>query len=459
MNGLEAGQVVVDAPLDDAGWLYFGATPQVDDFPLAFGGLIDEILLYDHALSAADVERLTTGIPGQCVAASSPSLTLTATAVPDAAPVRGVVSFNLTVTNTSNGYLDEIELVNELPPRFTFIDANRPIAGQVGQRVRLAAGPLLAGESTSIAIRTFAPSVDGHFTNHAVATSHGLEVGADATIDIAPDSCYITPTDLVGRWSGEPDQPPYQLTDYPLGRVGYASRAFANQALRVGPSPLAGASTATIGGWIQALSLNTGWQAVLMTSDVNVGVAIPEESRLFLGIHNGHAVFVTSHLTGQRTTIAPGALATGRWYCLAASFDGAIARLYLDGTLVAETAANEALTSGAVDERLSLGVEFDGLLDEVVAYLPGAGCDGDSRPRARVAGDMRDQRNADARESRSAKQPDWRSGCPRICKPTIPAVPVCCPSLQAGFPEDSRSMARPVVSAGRLTHPPQTSTR
>jgi hypothetical protein len=99
-----------------------------------------------------------------------------------------------------------------------------------------------------------------------------------------------------------------------------------------------------------------------------------ESSEFGFFVSKGHPEFLL-HVDGAYVTLeAPEvSLSTGRWYHIAAVFDGAEIRLYLDGELIASelasgarTIRNQPLLIGADTDRNGRGNSFfDGRLDEV----------------------------------------------------------------------------------------------
>ena len=125
---------------------------------------------------------------------------------PDPAAALGAITYVLTVRNVSKVDATGVTLTNTLPSSVSFVDATPAPFSRVGfdQLFRIAAVP--AGASTWVVIHAVAPSTLGPFVDKANVSIAGdrntANDSASASIEVKPDACFVTPTNLVSRWRG-----------------------------------------------------------------------------------------------------------------------------------------------------------------------------------------------------------------------------------------------------------------
>ncbi len=149
-----------------------------------------------------------------------------------------------------------------------------------------------------------------------------------------------------------------------FGAGGYGGRVANAPALN--PS-----SAMTLEAWIKPVSL-TG-QSTIITKPGPDG----QSGYMLQVMGNGGilAFGVNSKLsTTLLASVIPESLMNGRWHHVAGTYDGSVARLYLDGGLLISSVFGIALGTSSTDSVI-IGQGFDGVLDEVrissVARQPG----------------------------------------------------------------------------------------
>lgn len=117
----------------------------------------------------------------------------------------------------------------------------------------------------------------------------------------------------------------------------------------------------TLEAWIQVGALDKPWQAIVTKGESWGITRFQESARLAFRTTSGG---VPDDLVGSTALVA------GRWYHLAATWDGIDKRLYLDGLLDAKAAWSGPLDVGADDLAIggnaaSAAREFNGMIDDV----------------------------------------------------------------------------------------------
>ncbi len=135
--------------------------------------------------------------------------------------------------------------------------------------------------------------------------------------------------------------------------------------LRSGPLDLVGVDALTLSGWVR-LDAHSPSATVVSKTD-GAGSPIAQ-----VAIGSGGEVIVRLGLDGSTTTLTStaGAVPTGAWHHVAASWDGATVRAVVDGTEVASSAAagaldGDAATGMTIGDEAAGGAALDGLVDEV----------------------------------------------------------------------------------------------
>ncbi|MBK7403256.1 MAG: LamG domain-containing protein [Phycisphaerales bacterium] len=115
--------------------------------------------------------------------------------------------------------------------------------------------------------------------------------------------------------------------------------------------------TLTIEAWLRPESLHPQWTAGIVTyggassSSFDFGVGPTDDRRLR---------FFINWNQGQKTIIGAQALTMNEWQHVAVTYDGAVARLYINGVLDAEKAFDTAILPSGADAMLAIGDDFPG---------------------------------------------------------------------------------------------------
>ena len=386
VNGVEVAHTDVIVTVLGPGYVVFGSgiTSTSGVVSTSYAGLLDDVAIYDRALSGSELQRMVMGDAAACAVPTTRALSVTLSALPSFAQTSGAMTFEAIVTNASDGYLEEVELEYAFDPMTTLIDAQPaavpPVPWLPLAPTRWTIGPLVGGESRTITIWAMAPPVDGHFVNHARAYDvvSGISTESDQAFTVAAEVCFVTPTGLVAQWHGEPNDPSNaslvplnDLITYVPGRVGQTFD-FSGNYFTV-PRQVVTGSPFTVGSWIRVSEMaDQFWQAALMVTDDREPYPVTtEHARVFLGLVGGVPTLLTQHEDGSQYVTQASSqvrIALDTWHHFAASWDGSEARLYLDGVPVARQDIASPLRAPQEGERLLLGFNVLGLLDEMLVY-------------------------------------------------------------------------------------------
>jgi len=148
------------------------------------------------------------------------------------------------------------------------------------------------------------------------------------------------------------------------GRAGKAIDLGGGTQRLVGPATDLSGTALTLSGWVKLDTYGTDPRLVAKAASAGS----PVYELLVDGTtHEAVARIGTSAGTAE---VRGGSLATGTWYHLAATWDGTTARLYVDGTQVATTAATGTLNTDltvplAVGNRAGADRGLDGVIDQI----------------------------------------------------------------------------------------------
>jgi hypothetical protein len=122
----------------------------------------------------------------------------------------------------------------------------------------------------------------------------------------------------------------------------------------------------TVSAWVNP-AVSTGWRTVVMKEQAG-GLAYALYSTSTASLPASHV-----HVAGAERRVAGSSpLPTSIWRHLAATFDGAILRLYVDGAQVGSLARTGSILVSAGPLRIGgnavWGEYFQGLIDEVRVY-------------------------------------------------------------------------------------------
>ena len=121
----------------------------------------------------------------------------------------------------------------------------------------------------------------------------------------------------------------------------------------------------TLEAWVDPASVSSGWRDVIYKGNDNYYLMGTTDHS---GVPAGGGTFAGANANA----FAAATLATNSWSYLAATYDGATLRLYVNGTLAASQATSGAITSST--NPLTIGSDpiwgqyFNGLIDQVRIY-------------------------------------------------------------------------------------------
>ena len=347
-----------------------------------FNGAIGDVAYYSRALGDADVLAMATSSSapecGGTTTSQGLDVSAAVTSAPNPAAVNGVITYVVKATNVGTLDASGVTLVNVLPPGVAFLDSvPTPLSNDSGaQSYRV---DLPASNSTWIVIRGRA-AAPGTFVDRAsVATAGDVTAANDTastTTVVEPDACFVPSTGLVSRWRGDGNAVDdvgghngvvQGTAAFAIGQVGqgFAFDGLASYVVTVPDAPALRPALFTVSAWARPVSFGSG-NAVVSTGD-----------SLWLGFVNGYpTVYTHGHGISAR---APTQAQANQWTHLAATYDGATVRLYVNGVLAAENgtdgwgAMSYDVRSPFAIGRVSLGGTvnnqlFHGLIDEVTLH-------------------------------------------------------------------------------------------
>ncbi len=125
------------------------------------------------------------------------------------------------------------------------------------------------------------------------------------------------------------------------------------------------ATTFTLAAWIMPskFDTNTFQNNIVATESSNTGIC--------LRIGNGRPEIVVGSGAAGPSATGPKMLGTGLWYHIAATYDGATIKLYINGLLVGST-ASASYSPSSVDMRIGRGTlntrDYNGYINDIYFY-------------------------------------------------------------------------------------------
>jgi len=316
----------------------------------------------------------------QCGAPTTDGLDVAAsvTSAPNPAVIDGVITYILKATNTGTVDAANVTLTNALPPGVLFIDS-APAPGSNTSDEQVYVLDLPVGVSRWVVIHGRA-QFPGTFVDWASVYVDGdtntANDKASTSTDVKPDACFMTPNGLVSRWRGE-DNPNDDVgghagdlqgtATFAAGRVGDAfSFDGTSGYVTVPDAPELRPAQFTLSAWIDPSGLRTSFYDIVFTKGTSFQLGFD---------HGRPALF--NHVDGQFVgTAASSVLQPGQWNLLTATHDGATARVYLNGALVAQQLIGPVVYD---DAPLGIGASvqngqlvtsdlFNGLIDDVTLH-------------------------------------------------------------------------------------------
>jgi uncharacterized repeat protein (TIGR01451 family) len=173
LDGQPDGEAALSLATTRADNLLIGNTPPNDGWHGPFRGGIDEVAVFDRALSAEEIEALYAARGAVC--ASPADLALTQTDSFDPVQTGAGFAYGLTVTNDGPQLAEAVTLADTLPPGVAYHSADHPGCAQAGGTVTCALGDLAPGGSVTVSLSVSAPPLPGRIVNRARVSSLNLD--------------------------------------------------------------------------------------------------------------------------------------------------------------------------------------------------------------------------------------------------------------------------------------------
>lgn len=203
-----------------------------------------------------------------------------------------------------------------------------------------------------------------------------------ATIPPGLVSWWRAETNLIDGWDSNDGSaiqgPPFGIPNvaYTAGKVGQAFSLYTNGVLIADNVSLRPTNALSIEGWVNPSNFVSSALRTILAKFPSPN--IPQtNSSYYLGISNGKLLFkVSGNGSAVTTAITPQTLPLGQWSHVAATYDGALLRLYTNGALAAQTNFTGAIFSETLDvgigavpyQRSAWYLPWTGQLDEISVY-------------------------------------------------------------------------------------------
>ena len=343
-DGVEVGSLAVSGSItgNSAVPVWIGLNP---DGAGRFDGIIDQVRIYNRALSLAEISSLDQGTPAVAVSVSPLAASLTASETQQ---------FSAAVTGTAN-----TAVTWSLSPQVGTISSaglyTAPAAISSVQTVTVKATSVADGTKSATAAVTLNPPV----------ASPSSDLVAYWPMDEGSGSVAA---DLSGNGRHGAINGATWTTDSKSGKALRFSSA--TQYVNAGTFDVTG-STLTISAWVKANSFPANNDPRIISKATSTA---EQDHYFMLGIYGGklRARLKTSGTT--KTLIASGGGVTaGKWVHAVATYDGTRLRLYQDGVEVGSMRVSGAITGNpAVPVWIGLNPDgagrFDGIIDQVRMY-------------------------------------------------------------------------------------------
>jgi hypothetical protein len=316
-----------------------------------FNGLIDELAIYDQALSAPDIQAIySAGTSGKCIGPIPPYIASEPT--------------NQTLTAGDNAV-------------FSVIAGG---AGPLSYQWSINGTNLLGATKATLLVYNVQPANAGNYAV-AITNLYGATNSDPAVLTVTPaPACTNPPPSLISWWRG--DQIPndsvggndltlYNGAGFAPGFVGHAfsfngTNQYAQTANTPSLNPTAGL---TIEGWVYATALPGASMDIVSKDDESLNrqylLAMATSSqgpvlRAGVGAQTGFVVVNGTNV-----------VQTNAWNHVAMTYDGSMLRLYVNGNADATAAPTGAVRTTTQPLRIGRGASalyFNGYVDEVSLY-------------------------------------------------------------------------------------------
>jgi hypothetical protein len=316
-------------------------------------GLVDEVSLYNRALSAAEVASIyESGYTGKCAGTTQPSIT--------------------------------VQPVNQTVPAFTTVSFTVQAAGTPTLFYQWAVnGTNISGATTSALTLLNVQTTDSGNYSVTITNGFGSITSSNAVLTVNPVFCTPPPSGLVAWWKAEGNANDSAGSNngtfvggsaFTGGEVGQSFSFNGGQLMQVVDSPALNPTNAiTIEGWVN-LTAYPG--AGVAATVVEKGGASDSVRQYELGmVPSGGSEFFRAHVwTPGGLTVFQGItpLLLNTWYHVAMTYDGASLKLYLNGNLEGSAAVSGPIVTST--HPLWIGGDNEqpynttGKVDEVSLY-------------------------------------------------------------------------------------------
>jgi hypothetical protein len=353
LNGVQEGSAtnaLFGAPLITENPLYFGFEPYYGPIALSFNGLIDEVQVYNRALSASEIQALyAAGSAGKCKDTGPPVIV----AQPQSQAANAGDDVTLTVVAGGTKLVDY---------QWRFNGVNLP------------------GATNSALVLTNVQPAQAGIYAVAVSNALGSVTSSNATLTVTlPELCVTAPTGLIGWWPGDNHANDIWGANHgvPQGGVLFASGhvrdAFSfdgiddyveitNASFPSGNVPI------TIEFWMRGVPGGPANDRA-----VAIGASAQHQS-ILIGEQKGnnHIRMIATLSTECESTSV---VFDNKFHHIAAVYDQASLRLYVDGLLESSCPYSSLNLAGSV---ITIGQQgsgarmswtyFHGLIDELSIY-------------------------------------------------------------------------------------------
>jgi hypothetical protein len=337
---------------------YIGYRPSTSpNGPINFTGFIDEVSLYNHALSTGEVQAIyQAGSAGKCSAPSPPFVFSQPT--DQTVYVGGTAMFSVTAAGT-------------LPLTYQW---------QKG-------GSKIDGALTSSFVITNAQLADAGSYSVIISNALGFTTSSNASLTVNPaPPCVPPPSGLVGWWPGNgdatdiigPDDGLFSGASFGPGEVGQAFQLADTNNVRIPASPILDVGSGpgfTIEAWINPGTLTWG-RPILEW-------AVPNAYGVHFWINAANAGDLYANIAdtsgNNRTIQTPGGtVAANQYQHVAVTYDrtSGVAQLFVDGVVVQQSILGSFTPQTSSDAYIGYRpstspygpLNFTGLIDEVSLY-------------------------------------------------------------------------------------------
>ena len=349
VDGALQGECLPDLILNFASDPFFYIGGRAAYIPQYFNGLIDEVSLYDRALSVGEVMALfSAGSSGKCSVPRAPMIT------------RPPVDF-MTIQGSNATFNVCAGGSPPLSYQWRFNDEDIPGA-----------------TNDSLSLFDVQPSSSGNYSVR-VTNVAGSVLSSDAILTVvSTGACVSLPAGLVGWWQAEGDASdlvgahdatPLVNVDFAEGKVGQAFAFSGNNALQITNLSNYSVTAYSIEAWINPLAEpnSSENQALIFGQSSGFGSLV-----VGTGSTGVHANLFFNSATFYFEAVSTNELPLGQFSHVVGTWDGSRLKLYINGILQGQSTPdrgpNQSTSPVCIGGYVPGGQLFNGLIDEVSFY-------------------------------------------------------------------------------------------